>query len=166
MIEAPEQYTPEQYPPVPAPAKKNWFLRHKIVTGIAVLVALGMAAGGPDDTAVPAPNPVTSEPVAVIDPPESEASKPLAPMKLVDPDAETRLQCIHRTSVLSDILSDLAKMDPTTKAEVRGIVNTGKAAIAEGRSIVKDCGHLADPTDVNTSLDKLEALMDLLETTL
>ena len=76
------------YPPAPPVKQPNWFLRHKILTGLLGLVVLGLIAGalgGGGDT----PTTATSEPTTAASPAAGGASSapaaaPAAPK--VDPD--------------------------------------------------------------------------------
>lgn len=52
MSQAVTEITPT---PAPEPKKKNWFLRHKVITGVLVLAAVGVAASSGDSTDPTAP---------------------------------------------------------------------------------------------------------------
>ncbi|GAA4124016.1 hypothetical protein GCM10022415_29740 [Knoellia locipacati] len=76
------------YPPAPPVKQRNWFMRHKIITGILGLVVVGTIAGalgGGGDT----PSTATAEPTSAASPAaggasSSPAAAPAAPK--VDPD--------------------------------------------------------------------------------
>ena len=51
----------------PEPEQKNWFLRHKIISAIGVLIVIGVAVnlgGGSNDSSAPAAAPVSAEPAS------------------------------------------------------------------------------------------------------
>lgn len=62
----------QQYPQVspPPPTQKNWFVRHKILTALGVILiliivgAIASSGGGGTNTATPTSNPPTSQPAS------------------------------------------------------------------------------------------------------
>ena len=70
-------------PPAPEPARKNWFARHKILTGLLALLLIGIIAtatnggGKTPDTSTPAAGPAASAPAeSAQQPAQSEEAAP------------------------------------------------------------------------------------------
>lgn len=68
-------------PPAPQPEKKNWFARHKILTGLLVIVLLGIVIGGTgggSDQPVTSGAPAAQAPAGSPEPAAAEDAKPKA----------------------------------------------------------------------------------------
>jgi hypothetical protein len=79
----------------------------------------------------------------------------------------TRAECVVRASDASDSLSAVARMSKTTNPSssyaVQNLLREGREAVAQGRSLVRDCQILGDTSTVEANLDTVDRTMALLD---